>query len=943
MKDSFFELVFDEVTLEEGGETQVRCPFPHSTSEGETYYEQVPSASVNLDKNLYYCHACGVGLNEIGFIAKYMNLSYSDANKFKNVLDNYQETITDWEDIAHKELLRKDQWMNTLKELGISEETVKELRLGYTMNHGIDFPVALFGQVVDVSTYRPGKTPKVIRRRGSTSGLINPYDLWREDDSPTVICAGEKDMAIAREKGLNAITITGGETALPELFKEEFRNRKVYIVYDNDETGRMGANNLAIFLYDVASSVRVVDLSDTCQEKGEDLWDFYMKYGKTKKDFVRLAKNTPPFNEEKYQNEKEKIYPTLPLIKAGQPKYNQKTIRSNVQVISVYETQFSLPSAISARKEKIDQDGQPAKNRMNPGETRNWYLNEKNMKDILYLIDSRLKEKDIYKHKRELLGISHKEENVKIWDDSKETVYKCTVTDILDTDSESQQRMEFTAYSINNKLENGKKYKLTYRLVPHPFEGQKFIMIILDTEDVNDTINSFKLTNEKIERLRKFQVEDSLENTIDQHVERIKGMTNIDHNEKLALLIDLFYHSVFRFNIGRFKNIRGTLDMMIVGETRTGKSEIAKTLHNMYGVGQIISLASATEPSIVGGSNIVQGSYQTRAGVLPMNHGGAVIFEELAKSRDHNILKKLTEVKSSGMARISRVNGTIELPAIVRMLTITNTKMHGSSSKPITAYPNGIEIVTDLVGAAEDIARFDLIALFAFNADQPMDAFPEFEEPFKEEDYRTKISWIWSRDRDQIYFGKETFQYLIKQSNKLKEEFRSHIKVFGSETWKKLSRLSIAVAAYVVSTDSDFEKIVVKQEHIDYAIKLMRSMYDNEVFALKQYIQEERIYREIDEDGIDALQNLFNKAPEVLFHLEQASKTTRNNLQAVSGMDPTDFSKVIKSLAQSYFIQFHNYDIHPTERFRKGMKKINRKMHAPKIGSVKLNEDDDVV
>lgn len=943
--DTFFELVFDEVALSDGEEVQVKCPFPHITNDGEIYYEERPSASINLSKGVYHCHSCKKGLNEIGFIAEYMDLSYNDANKLKQILSRTRDDddVLSWKEINEAELFRKEKWLKVVHDLGISNETIEEIHLGYSGKEGIDFPLFLFGKRVDTATYRPNQTPKIFRSKGSKSGLINPYDLWREETKKaTVICAGEKDMAIAREHGLNAITITGGEGALPKLFKNDFKDRTVYIIYDNDPAGKNGANRLAVFLKDVVKRIKVIDLSDTCKEKGEDLWDFFMKYNKDKKDLKTLIRETPEFNNEKYETEKEKVFPTLALIDASKPKYAGKIVRSNVQVISVFETQFSLPSAIKAKKTHINEEGTPAKNKLKAGEERHWYLGEENLKDLLYLVDSRLKEKDIYKHKLEFMHIGHNEENIQIQDEAKETAYKCSITDVLDPEHD-KQRVEIMAYSLNKKLENGKKYKVTYKLVPHPFDGQKLVMIILDLEDVNDAINNFELTQDKIEHLRRFQVETTLEEKLADNVERIKGMTNINHNEKLALIIDLWYHSVLKFNVGRFKDIKGALDVLLVGESRTGKSEITNTLHNKYKVGQIVSLPSATEPAIVGGSSMVQGSYQTRAGIIPMNHGGAIALEELGKSRDTNILKKLTEIKSSGITRISRVNGTVELPSLVRMLSITNTRTHGGTPKPITSYPNGIEIVTDLVGAAEDIARFDMIAVFAFKADNPMEAFPEFKEPHPQEAYRTRITWVWSRNQEQIQVSKDVFQYLVDTSNDLKKEFNSHIKIFGTEAWKKILRLAIAIAGYVVSTDASFENIIVKKEHIKYAAEFMRDLYDNDIFAFKQYIEEERMYREIDPQGVKDLQILYDKSPTLVQHLESISKTSRNNLQAVSGLDGPDFTVTIKNLAKGNFIQFHNYDIHPTERFRKGAKKLKRDTSMKQMGSIMMGDDENEV
>lgn len=52
------------------------------------------------------------------------------------------------------------------------------------------------------------------------------------------------------------------------------------------------------------------------------------------------------------------------------------------------------------------------------------------------------------------------------------------------------------------------------------------------------------------------------------------------------------------------------------------------------------------------------------------------------------------------------------------MVTLTNVKAdpHGGI-RPIAAYPNGIEILTELVGTAEDIARYDIALILSYSAE----------------------------------------------------------------------------------------------------------------------------------------------------------------------------------------------------------------------------------
>lgn len=934
--DNFFEIIFRDYDLSSDGDTQVKCPFPHYTQSGEEYYETRASAGVNISKGVYHCFTCKTGVDEIGFIAKFMNLTVPQARKFKRLINKPLDTHSNW--LNFTKLLKETPTIyDSLKELKFSEEVIAELELGFSNKGGIDFPVFIFDQLVDIVTYRPKQHPKTIRNKGSQSGMIIPYDRWRDSTRPTVICAGEKDMAIARTHGLNAITITGGEGVTPDLFLNDFKNRVVYIVYDNDDAGINGAIKVALALKPHTKTLKILDLSDVCVEKGEDLWDYFVKYNKTLEDFKNLIKTTEDFTEDQFQEEKEHIYPTIPILTATEPLYMGRLVRSNIQVSSVMEDQFQMPTALFG--EKYEEVESEARNSVSIGYKSEWSFQPKTAKDLLYLIDSNLKEEKIIQNQKVLLGVLPKEHGFRITIEEKATVFKAVVKDLVTPESNTMPQ-EIMAYSIGKKLEHGKKYRLTYKLVPHPMEGQKNIMIIFDIENADDAITNFKLTSENIKILKEFQIKTTLKDRINQNVQMVKGMVGFDYNEQLITLVDLFFHSVLRFNMGRYKDIKGTLDVLLVGESRTGKSSTAEEFIKRYNVGEKVSLPTSTLASVIGGSDKIGGSYFTRAGSLPLNNGGAVVLEELQKSRDPEILKKLTEIKSSGIAQIGRVTGKVELPCVVRMLSITNPKYEGANHKPISSYPNGIEIVTDLIGAAEDIARFDLMAISADKADNPIDFSLEFPEPYPNKWYQTRIQWVWSRTKEHVIIDKEVQQHLNEVSNQLNKKYPSNIKIFGTEIWKKIARLAIAVAGYVVSTDESFENIVVTKEHIDFAAEFIVGLYDNPTFRFKQYVDQERRYNTIDDDGIQNLQSLYNKNPILVLHLEDHSESSRNNLQALAGLDQKEFSKFINALTAGLFIRFNNHTIIPTERFRKGMKKINRKITVPELGQVIFRDDD---
>ena len=927
--NSFFEYYFDEYDFSKR-ETAVCCPFPHHTESGIEYYETNPSAHINLDKGLFHCKVCDTGLSEIAFISKVLGTSYESASKIAKMFTTKENKYT-W----NKNYQISEDIKSKCLSLGISETVVDELDIKTEFGDEIAFPVFMYGKLVDVRSYRPhDRANKIKSRAGTTSGLIIPFDIWRytPKNKWTILCAGEKDMAVTRSQGFNAITLTGGEKALPKI-TTVFKDRKIAICYDNDEAGISGAHALASELMKYASEVKVVtNFHEVCKEHGEDLTDYFTKYNKTKADLIDCINSTPLYTIEEAREEQQKRRPLISLLEASKPQYINRIVQSNVQVVATYEKAMPVPTTIYAKK--INCVGEAKYNQMLVGEERTWELSENTCQDVLKLIDNNFTEDQIRENIRSILGISKYERDVRVEKPTKDTVYQCNVTDLFEATSKDIATIEFTAYVLKKRLESGKKYLITYKLVPHPYKGQQLTMIIIDVEEACDSVTNFRVTDEVKKNLDLFRnLEGSVKERLDKLAEMAKAYIGYDGYNNLIQAIDLSYHTVLEYNFGTFKNVRGYLDTLIVAESRVGKSSTAEAFQKLYKLGAFTSLAgnSATIPGIIGGSTKVNGNYQTRAGLIPMNHRGLVIFEELAKCNS-NLVRELTDIRSSNQVRIARVSGTLTLPALVRMITLTNVKNTGHKIKPINSYPNGVDILVELIGSPEDIARYDIMLVLGEQGNKVIDPFWEPIEPFEPEAYQTRIRWVWSRTADQVVIDQEVGRYVLEKCNELNKEYDSHIKIFGTEAWKKVSRLAIAIAGYLVSTDSSYERIIVTKEHVDAAVQYLIDCYDNSTFKLREYVAMERMYNEIDEDGIALLQELYNTNPSILLQLERINRTNKQNIMAATGLESNDYNKFMQRLTQGLFITYEGYDIIPTQRFRLGMSKINRAGKIHKIG-----------
>ena len=256
----YFKKYFSDVENWNYEEVKVRCPF-HSDSH--------PSASINTSHSLFHCWVCDVGYNEEQFIAKVNNISKTNAIR---LLDKYNYD-NKWD--TQKGLLwSNDKFLNAVKSLGLSEDTIDSLNLGLVKDDlSRDFlgiPVYYNNMLVDVRRYNLLKyegVPKMLSNSGALSGWLIPYDKFLNSSDTCYLFEGEKDMLMARDLGINAYTLTGGAGAIPnEYVINSFKNKDIIVCYDNDNAGRKGMNNLFNTLKDIVKSIKYINIGDVVKE-----------------------------------------------------------------------------------------------------------------------------------------------------------------------------------------------------------------------------------------------------------------------------------------------------------------------------------------------------------------------------------------------------------------------------------------------------------------------------------------------------------------------------------------------------------------------------------------------------------------------------------------------------------------------------------------------------
>lgn len=905
----YFQKYFSEADFNTGAEeVKVLCPFHNDTK---------PSASVNTQKGLFKCWVCGNGYNEVQFLSKTSNIPITEAHKLLAKMSDVEND--NWEYTAQASLWANNQFRKEVADrLHISEELMEELKLGITtLSKGdimLGIPVYFNDILMDVRSYNVLKLeglPKLMARPDSQSGLIVPFDIWKSDTSTTYIFEGEKDMMLARDLGLNAITLTGGAGAKPsDLVLNSFKDRDIIICYDNDKAGRDGANKLHKTLAKIANSVKYINIAEEdigVKEEKEDFFDFIVKYNNSIFDFYNLTVL-------EFKNEVKKDL--IPLKAAVYNNQIKKNLVSQINVSAEFEDNFAVPQLVEFEKVSESEDGRKVET-MFEGEKRIWTLEDKNATQMLELVETDSKKNQVLSKLKSFAGIPEKEPFIEVKISQYATVYKCRIMDVSSKGVEAEKTVQIDLYSFRPMIV-GKQYEIEYKIYPHPTKNQKLVAVAHNVKEVNN-IEDFVA---KPELLSKFQTKGTIEERLDVLYQSAKHHIAKHLNYDLWLITDLVFNSINTIQYG--VDTWGMLDVFILGDTQVGKSETTSHMVDLYNFGHFLSLKTSSTVGLIGGSNKVEGSWLNTIGAIPRQHNKLVVMEEFSGAKPE-FLKTMTDMRSARVLRLARAAGELNVPVSLRMITISNP-INDDNGNPrhLSTFPNGVKPLMELLKSAEDVARYDLIYL----AQKPSYRVNPFSyklkgEPIEKEAYEHKSQWVYTRTKENVKFEEGVESYIWEKAEELNQIFESNFPLFGTTTSLKLARLSVALASLLTNTDN-YQDIIVTKEMVDYMKDYLISIYDNDVFKLKEYKEEYDSYSTITDEECDKISDIYGRNVTMFEFLAHQSDTSRSNLRSVSGLDGDKFNPVFNNLVRYKLIRLNGETVFPTPKFRLAMERIDK-------------------
>jgi 5S rRNA maturation endonuclease (ribonuclease M5) len=841
---------------QEDGETRAYCPLHENPGTSKT-----PSASFNFERGKFMCFSrCG------GFaISQVFEMMRDGHTPDKRVADQprdeladrrrkrrakaegtqaalpSEDQITEW----HERLVgKRDLVQEILTKRGLQRRTLARYKVGYD-GERITIPVYDgTGELVNIRRYGMGlKANKMLNWPGYGDATLYGLDALKM--KKVVLVEGEMDKLLGRQNRFPTLSATAGAgTWLPE-WNGLFIGKQVYICYDLDTQGEQGARKVANQLRNVAEQVFIVKWPMTAT--GSDMTDYFVHQGYGRQNFIDLLRSTPPFRERKVsRNRAIAEVPTLRMRESFSPAHLDKPIAMVATVSGRAATPSALPRTVQLN---CGQDWQKTKCANCPMELR-WggeHKAEIPADDLLVL---RMLDTAEDKRRAELLAaqeIPRTCPKVEVTTHAQWRVDELAVVPNVDDPSEGEG--EHVLRRVFNVTEEGSltPVNTTARLTGVSTASPRDGHVVFQSwafEETKTSLDRFQMTDDLLEALDE-AFAPALDQTPMGKLHEIArdlaaNVTHIYGRPELHIAYDLVWHSVLDFSFRGNRIGKGWLELLVMGDTRTGKSEAAERLRHHYQCGVLKSCEGATLAGLVGGAQQVGNNWVITWGTIPLQDRRLVILDEVSGISDKNIIEQMSAVRSSGKAQVSKIVSQ-ETFARTRTIWISNPP----DGRPIQQTNNGaIDAIQKLIVNPEDVARFDF-ALVAAQEDVASRLInsavpPRAPHVATRELSSALVTWAWSRRPDQVHWGKGVERAVLAAAEDLGGRYIADPPLVQPENVRvKLARLSVAIAARLFSHDGTGECVVVLKEHVKAAVQLLDMLYGKRWFGYADHSKKE--------------------------------------------------------------------------------------------------------
>lgn len=834
------------------GEIRGFCPLHEDPETSKS-----PSATFNFEKGLFHCNGCGQGLT-LGQLwqivkedradearASAPSSSRSGRGRVRSIDDapskRSSKLPTDAEVLEfHEALLASPEHLRVMKEKrGLSLDTLRRFQLGW---HRERYTIPIRdgdGAIVNVRRYKAdAKLPKdkmVSWAVGLGERRLFLPDVLADHDE-VILTEGELDAIIGQQYGFQTMSHTAGASAWNNAWNPNFEGKTIFICYDVDDIGKQGARKVAMQLSKVARQVFVVVLPGV--QRGFDLTNYFVDQGYSAKDFKSLLdqhrKN--PFGRQRESLAGSGKPPKAVSLEASQDSdHGGAPLEVVATIAGKIQPAYMLPRRVEFTCSMDWGD----KCNVCPMQARGGSHIKRVERDDPFLLELLDRSKEQVEKSLKRLAEAPttcpklEPEQVEQWN-VEELVALPAVDEVGE---EAQTPISRRVYNVGPY---GTPINTKVRLVgvntADP-RSQRGVLQTWECEAVQTDIDKFVMTDAMYEELQVFWPDESqapmdklkeIASDLEANVTRIYG------RPALHVAYDLVWHSVMDFRFGNRALGKGWIELLVMGDTRTGKSEAAEKLMRHYRSGVLKSCEGATLAGLVGGAQQVGNSWMVMWGTIPLNDRRLVVLDELSGIKDKDIIEQMSSVRSSGKAQITKIVSQ-ETSARTRLIWISNPP----DGRAIEEMPSGAtEAIQDLVKNPEDIARFDL-AMSAARGDVDSTLINAREHPYIPHVYTTElcsslVAWAWSRKLDQVIWQSGTEDFLLERAELVGHRYIPDPPLVQAENIRvKLARIAVAIAARLFSCDDTGEKIVVSKAHVEAAEQIIDKLYGMTSFGYR--------------------------------------------------------------------------------------------------------------
>lgn len=838
------------------GETKAFCPSHEKPKQGS----KTASASFNFEKEVFNCFSqCG-GMrikdlydavkDDEGFLGerpasrpslrsagnvRSINSAKSKGGKPTTPLPT-EADVRKW----HDRLMESSVLLRPLRDKrGLNDATLRKRMLGFDGDRYMIPVYGADGELLNVRRYKPEAIrDKMMNWPGYGSVTLYLADNLEAD--VVLLCEGEMDALIAEQYGFAAVTATAGAGTWQDQFNESFAGKKVFIAYDNDPAGESGARKVAHKLRDVAAGVYVMKLPVAAKQ---DLTDFFVAQGMGKRDLERLMDATPPFGDNRVSRATATGGdPVMVTVEQSLDAENYgKLLEVTATVGGRTSSTFLLPRQVDVLCEPGAWGGKCKKCRNDDAGGSTTIEVRADDPILLAMVDRPTEEAHALLRKEN--GIQRNCPFAEMHIDRKWSVEELVLLPNVD-DPGSDTNMQASRRTYNVGPHNtpvNQVMKFQGASVTDPRSGRS-VFQSWECEPTKTSIDRFVVTDSVRRRLSVFQPKETqtplnklqaIAKDLSANVTHIHGRTD------LHVAYDLVWHSLLDFPFMGKPVGKGWLELLVMGDTRTGKSEAALRLTEHYQSGTLKSCEGATLAGLVGGAQQIGNNWVVTWGTIPLQDRRLVILDEVSGIKDKGVMEQMSAVRSSGKAQITKVVSS-ETRARTRLIWISNPV----DGRPLTTMSRGaIDAIEGLVPNPEDIARFDF-AMAAASADVNSNSINTEAPPVVKHRYTRRrcselVTWAWSRKAEQVLWEPGAETAVLSAAQDMGERYVEEPPLVQAANVRiKLARLAVAVAARLFSSP-DGEQLLVTKEHVRTAVKFLDLLYNAPTFGYAEHSREE--------------------------------------------------------------------------------------------------------